>query len=85
MNQRGKPPCMPAPTKPPGQPGNQGVQNRAEPIARSMHEDVPDWYDCCSCEAEPYWLEALGESDPTVASERDGNASNESPPPSSAR
>ena len=27
----------------------------------SMHEDVPVWYDCCSCEAEPYWVEALGE------------------------
>ena len=26
--------------------------------ARSMHEDVPVWYDCCSCQAEPYWLEA---------------------------
>lgn len=25
----------------------------------SMHEDVPVWYDCCSCEAEPYWLEAM--------------------------
>ncbi len=27
----------------------------------SMHEDVPVWYDCCSCEAEPYWVEAMGE------------------------
>jgi len=27
----------------------------------SMHEDVPVWYDCCSCEAEPYWVEQLGE------------------------
>ena len=25
----------------------------------SMHEDIPVWYDCCSCEAEPYWLEAM--------------------------
>ena len=25
----------------------------------SMHEDVPVWYDCCSCEAEPYWVEAM--------------------------
>lgn len=25
----------------------------------SMHEDVPVWYDCCSCEAEPYWVEAF--------------------------
>lgn len=22
---------------------------------RSMHEDVPTWCDCCSCEAEPRW------------------------------
>ena len=25
----------------------------------SMHENVPVWYDCCSCEAEPYWVEAF--------------------------
>ena len=25
----------------------------------SMHEDIPVWYDCCTCEAEPYWLEAM--------------------------
>lgn len=25
----------------------------------SMHEGVPIWYDCCSCEAEPYWLESV--------------------------
>ena len=30
---------------------------KAKPI--SMHEDIPVWYDCCSCEAEPYWLEAM--------------------------
>lgn len=23
----------------------------------SMHDGVPVWYDCCSCEAEPYWQE----------------------------
>ncbi|PYG01272.1 hypothetical protein D893_02104 [Thioalkalivibrio sp. ALE21] len=22
----------------------------------SMHEGVEVWCDCCSCEAEPYWL-----------------------------
>jgi hypothetical protein len=27
----------------------------------SMHADVPVWYDCCSCEAEPYWLEMMEE------------------------
>ena len=25
----------------------------------SMHDNVPVWYDCCSCEAEPYWLDAM--------------------------
>ena len=29
----------------------------------SMHEDVPVWYDCCSCEAEPYWLAVAEERD----------------------
>lgn len=25
----------------------------------SMHDNIPDWYDCCTCEAEPYWIEAF--------------------------
>lgn len=25
----------------------------------SMHDGVPVWYDCCSCEAEPYWEQAF--------------------------
>ena len=29
----------------------------------SMHEDVPVWCDCCSCEVEPYWLEAMQAAD----------------------
>lgn len=24
----------------------------------SMHEGIAVWCDCCSCEAEPYWVEA---------------------------
>lgn len=38
----------------------------AKPAARrskSMHDGVPVWYDCCSCEAEPYWLESGAEDD----------------------
>jgi len=31
--------------------------NKDAPV--SMHENVPVWYDCCSCEAEPYWVEAF--------------------------
>jgi hypothetical protein len=23
-----------------------------------MHEGIAIWCDCCSCEAEPYWVEA---------------------------
>lgn len=29
----------------------------------SMHADVPVWYDCCSCEAEPYWQQAMEEAE----------------------
>jgi len=29
----------------------------------SMHEDVPVWHDCCSCEVEPYWLQAMEAED----------------------
>jgi len=32
----------------------------------SMHEGVPVWYDCCSCEAEPYWTERADDPDPKV-------------------
>ncbi len=37
---------------------------RAARSAKSMHEDVPVWCDCCSCEAEPYWIEAMEGSAP---------------------
>lgn len=30
----------------------------------SMHEGVEVWDDCCSCEAEPYWLDAFARSGP---------------------
>jgi len=29
----------------------------------SMHANVPVWYDCCSCEAEPYWQQAMAETE----------------------
>jgi hypothetical protein len=25
--------------------------------SKSMHDGVEIWCDCCSCEAEPYWVE----------------------------
>jgi hypothetical protein len=28
-------------------------------MTMSMHKDVEVWCDCCSCEAEPYWVEAM--------------------------
>jgi hypothetical protein len=27
----------------------------------SMHEGIAVWCDCCSCEAEPYWVEVAEE------------------------
>lgn len=30
-------------------------------MSLSMHDGVEVWCDCCSCEAEPYWVEALDE------------------------
>lgn len=36
----------------------------------SMHEDVPVWHDCCSCEAEPYWTEAMAEEEDTAQARR---------------
>lgn len=27
----------------------------------SMHENVAVWCDCCSCEAEPYWVAVAAE------------------------
>ena len=29
----------------------------------SMHDGVAVWCDCCSCQAEPYWLAAGEESE----------------------
>jgi len=28
-------------------------------MSKSMHDGVAVWCDCCSCEAEPYWVEAM--------------------------
>ena len=32
-------------------PGTGGYRRRL-----SMHEGIASWCDCCSCEAEPYWV-----------------------------
>ena len=33
--------------------------NRSSGMSLSMHDGVEVWCDCCSCEAEPYWVEAF--------------------------
>ncbi|MCS6785762.1 MAG: hypothetical protein NZ524_01810 [Thiobacillaceae bacterium] len=37
----------------------------------SMHEGVAAWCDCCSCAAEPYWLEVAEELGIRLADEVD--------------
>jgi hypothetical protein len=32
-------------------------------MSKSMHDGVEVWCDCCSCEAEPYWVEAMKDYD----------------------
>jgi hypothetical protein len=64
---------QPSPAQSPDRPVPAEAQT--EPARRkglSMHEDVPVWYDCCSCEAEPYWVEALGEPPAGEASDESG-------------
>jgi hypothetical protein len=36
---------------------------RRSGMSKSMHDGVEVWCDCCSCEAEPYWVEAFAEAD----------------------
>jgi hypothetical protein len=43
----------------------------------SMHDGIAVWCDCCSCEAEPYWVEAaeaLGMGHGSDYEEDDGSA-----------
>lgn len=48
--------------------------------ARSMHEDVPVWYDCCSCQAEPYWLEAAADVGSATEADNEDTAPDEVAP-----
>ena len=55
--------------------GNTAKDNaptRARSRSLSMHEDVPVWYDCCSCEAEPYWAELAEQADAKPGAEPAG-------------
>ena len=38
--------------------GGTGPKGRLA-MTKSMHQGVEIWCDCCSCEAEPYWVEAM--------------------------
>ncbi|MEW6765751.1 MAG: hypothetical protein AB1344_08190 [Pseudomonadota bacterium] len=40
-----------------------GEQSNHSKKGISMHENVPVWHDSCSCEAEPYWTEAVEEAE----------------------
>lgn len=41
----------------------------------SMHEGIAVWCDCCSCAAEPYWLEVAEELGIDLGSDyEDGDA-----------
>jgi hypothetical protein len=85
MNECKTGPRTPGPARPAQDSPETAAQAGAGPVARSMHEDVPDWYDCCSCEVEPYWLEALGEGRSESPEERGGTAADESAPARSDR
>lgn len=43
------------PTKAASNPASTPGPTRRRSI--SMHEGIAVWCDCCSCEAEPYWVE----------------------------
>lgn len=42
-----------------------GAEQTASGMSKSMHDGVEVWCDCCSCEAEPYWVEAMQETSET--------------------
>jgi len=55
------------------------------PSRISMHEGLPDWDDCCTCAAEPYWLEAgaaMAREAEAKASAADTERQREQPEPS---
>jgi hypothetical protein len=40
----------------------------------SMHEGIGVWCDCCSCEAEPYWVEIAREMGMDLGSDYEDDA-----------
>lgn len=41
------------------QTGSAAAPKKPAKSSISMHDNVPVWHDCCCCEAEPYWVEAM--------------------------
>ncbi len=48
-------------TEPGAMPGPGEGEVPRPPRRISMHEGIAVWCDCCSCAAEPYWLEVAEE------------------------
>ena len=42
-----------------------GAEQTGSGMSMSMHDGVEVWCDCCSCEAEPYWVEAMQQASET--------------------
>jgi hypothetical protein len=42
-------------------------------MSKSMHDGVEVWCDCCSCEAEPYWVEAMKAYDEQSSRNKDAS------------
>ena len=42
-----------------------GAEQTGSGMSKSMHDGVEVWCDCCSCEAEPYWVEAMQQASET--------------------
>lgn len=66
MNKQGRP-------SPPPQTHDsslQGTTKSSSGMSLSMHDGVEVWCDCCSCEAEPYWLAAFERQESTA--DKDG-------------
>jgi hypothetical protein len=38
-----------------------GAPSPASRNSKSMHDGIAVWCDCCTCEAEPYWMAAAEE------------------------
>jgi hypothetical protein len=48
-------------TEPKTKPNPNPNPNPVERKSLSMHDGIAVWCDCCTCEAEPYWVEVAQE------------------------